>query len=167
LELKVDAVMSRFWSVAGKVLGGVFVCGGGAVSIGILATLLFGHPPGWVAMLLSTVLIFFGLAPSAIGGLLLYTSSKAHRHALRDRFFHLLQINRGRVSLLDFATATRLEPAIARRHLDDWAKECSATFEVTDGGDVYYVFATEPLALPADQRLQAFRQAVREFVRSL
>ncbi|KAM3090367.1 hypothetical protein ACKFKG_29690 [Phormidesmis sp. 146-35] len=157
--------MNRIWSVAGKVVGGLLLCGGGAVSIGLLLGITLGNPPGWALALLWLLLVFFGLAPASIGGLLIYAGSKASRHAIRDRFFQLLQINQGRVSLLDFATATRLEPAIARRHLDDWAKECSATFEVTDGGDVYYIFSTEPLALPTDQNI--FRQAVKEFVRSL
>ncbi|MGV0028175.1 hypothetical protein [Phormidesmis priestleyi] len=157
--------MNRIWSVAGKVVGGLMVCGGGTVSIGLLLGITLGNPPGWALALLWLLLVFFGLAPASVGGLLIYAGSKASRHAIRDRFFQLLQINQGRVSLLDFATATRLEPAIARRHLDDWARECSATFEVTDSGDVYYVFSTEPIALPADQNV--FRQAVKEFVRSL
>lgn len=158
--------MNRIWSVAGKVLGGVLLCSGSAVSIGLLLGIGFGHPPGWGLALLWLLLVFFGLAPASVGGMLLYASSKAYRHAIRDRFFQLLQINRGRVSLLDFATAARLDPAIARRHLDGWAKECSATFEVSEGGDVYYVFSTEPIALPADQRINLFRQAVKELVRA-
>jgi hypothetical protein len=157
--------MNRMWSVAGKVVGGLMVCGGGTVSIGLLLGMGLGNPPGWALALMWLLLIFLGLTPASVGGLLLYAGSKASRHAIRDRFFQLLQINQGRVSLLDFATATRLEPAIARRHLDDWARECSATFEVTDGGDVYYVFSTEPIALPAGQNV--FRQALKEFVRSL
>ncbi|NJR49125.1 MAG: hypothetical protein HC780_05705 [Leptolyngbyaceae cyanobacterium CSU_1_3] len=159
--------MNRIWSVAGKVVGGLLLCGGGTVTIGLLLGIGLGHPPGWAMALLWLLLVFFGLAPASVGGLLLYAGSKASHHALRDRFFQLLQLNQGKVSLIDFATATRLEPAIARRHLDDWAKECSATFEVTDGGDVYYVFATQPSALPPDQRLSQFRLAVKEFVRSL
>ncbi|PSB17006.1 hypothetical protein C7B65_20115 [Phormidesmis priestleyi ULC007] len=158
--------MNRFLSVAGKLVGGLFLCGGGTVSIGLLLGMALWHPTGWALAALWIPTVIFGLAPSAVGGLLLYGSAKAHRHALRERFFQLLQVNRGRISLLDFATATRLEPAIARRHLDDWAKVCSASFEVTDGGDVYYVFSADPIALPGDPKGQEFRRAVREFIRS-
>ena len=158
--------MNRFLSVAGKLMGGLFLCGGGTVSIGLLLGMTLGHLPGWAIATSWVLMVIFGLAPSAVGGLLLYGSAKAHRHALRERFFQLLQLNRGRVSLLDFANATRLEPAIARRHLDEWAKVCSASFEVTDGGDVYYVFSTDPIALPGNQQGQEFRRAVRELVRS-
>lgn len=142
--------MNQVWSVAGKVLGGLFLCGGGAVAIGILFAIGLGHLSGWALAFLVPILVFFGLAPAAIGGGLLYASSKAYRHGIRDRFFQLLRSNQGRVSLLDFASATRLEPAIARRHLDGWARECSATFEVTDGGDIYYVFVSQPMVLSAD-----------------
>ncbi|WP_068816078.1 hypothetical protein [Phormidesmis priestleyi] len=158
--------MNRFLSVAGKLVGSLFLCGGGTVTIGLLIGMAAWHPTGWAMVALWVPTVVFGLAPSAIGGFLLYGSSKAHRHALRERFFQLLQSNRGRVSLLDFATATRLEPAIARRHLDEWAKDCYATFDVTDGGDVYYVFSADPIALPGDARAQELRRAVREFVRS-
>ncbi len=157
--------MNRFLSVAGKLVGSVFLCGGGTVTIGLLIGLAFVHSTGW-AIALWTLMVIFGLAPSAIGGFLLYGSVRAHRHALRERFFQLLQVSRGRVSLLDFANATRLEPAIARRHLDEWARVCHATFEVTDGGDVYYVFSADPIALPGDRQGQEFRRAVREFVRT-
>ncbi len=158
--------MSRFLSVAGKLVGSLFLCGGGTVTIGLLLGMALGHPTGGVMVFLWALTVIFGLAPSTVGGFLLYGSSKAHRHALRERFFQLLQTSRGRVSLLDFATATQLEPAIARRHLNEWAKACHATFEVTDGGDVYYVFSADPIALPGDVRAQEFRRSVREFVRS-
>lgn len=158
--------MNRFLSVAGKLVGGLFLCGGGTVSIGLLLAMALWHPTGWALAALWVPTVIFGLAPSAVGGFLLYGSVRAQRHALRERFFQLLQANRGRISLIDFATATQLEPAIARRHLDDWAKVCHASFEVTEGGDVYYVFSADSIALPGDRRGQEFRRVVREFVRS-
>lgn len=159
--------MNRFWSVASKVVGSVFLCGGGVVSIALSLTLLLLQPPTWALTLLSILLVFFGLVPSAIGGLLLYVSSKTNRHAIRDRFFQLLHLHQGRISLLDFSRATRLEPAIARRHLDLWAREFDAEFEVSDAGDIYYVFSTEPIPLPGEQPLQMFKQVIRDVWRSL
>jgi len=159
--------MNRFWSVASKVLGSVFLCAGGVVSIALSLSIFALQPPVWALTLLLILLVFFGLAPSAIGGLLLYASSKASRHAIRDRFFQLLHLHQGRISLLDFSRATRLEPEIARRHLDLWAREYDANFEVSDVGEVYYVFSTEPIPLPASQPFEVVRQVVKEVWRSL
>jgi hypothetical protein len=158
--------MNRIWSVAGKVLGSLFLVSGGTVSIGIVMALVLSHPPGWAIAVLYPLLIFFGLAPSAIGGVLLYTSSVAKQRAIQDRFFQLLQSNRGRISLVEFASAARLEPSIARRHLDLWARECFADFEVTENGEVFYIFSTEPHRLQSASGFQAFRQAIRDLERS-
>jgi len=160
--------MNRFWSVASKALGSVFLCGGGVVSIALSLSILALQPPTWALTILLILLVFFGLTPSAIGGLLLYVSSKAHRHAIRDRFFQLLHLKQGRISLLDFSRATRLEPEIARRHLDIWAREYDANFEVSDAGEIYYVFSNEMIPLPpANQPFEVVRQVVREVWRSL
>ncbi|MBW4525292.1 MAG: hypothetical protein KME18_08885 [Phormidium tanganyikae FI6-MK23] len=158
--------MNRFWSAASKVLGSVFLCGGGVVSIALSLSILALQPPVWAVTLLLILLVFFGLTPSAIGGLLLYTSSKASRHAVRDRFFQLLHVQQGRISLLDFSRATRLEPEIARRHLDLWAREYDANFEVSDAGEIYYVFSNEAIPLPGSQPFEVVRQVVREVWRS-
>lgn len=158
--------MNQVWSKLGKIMGGLCLVSGGTVSVGIVLSILIGHPGSILLTILLTLMAFFGLLPLAIGGLCLYTSFRAEHHAIRDRFFVLLQSNQGRLSLLDFAAATRLEPAIARRHLDLWAKEFTAEFEVTDDGDIDYVFANRPLALP-ENRLQVFTTAVRDVLRSL
>ncbi|WP_190343939.1 hypothetical protein [Leptolyngbya sp. FACHB-36] len=133
--------MNWIWSKVGKVFGSLFLVGGGTVSTGLLLGIEASHAAGGVLVLLSMLLVFLGLAPTSMGAWLLYTSIKADRQVMRDRFFQLLQTQRGRLSVLDFAAATRLEPAIARHHLDAWAKEFSANFEVTEDGDIYYVFA--------------------------
>lgn len=159
-------MLSQVWGKVGKVLGGLLLVSGGTVSLGILAGVVLIHPGSIFLTVLLTLLVFFGLAPTALGGVLLYTSVKADQHAIRDRFFQLLQANQGRLSLLDFAAATRLEPAIARRYLDGWAKEFLATFEVTDNGDIDYIFTTRPIALP-ESRWQAFGQSMRELIKSL
>ncbi len=158
--------MNRFWSVASKVMGSVFLCGGSVVSLALALSILAFQPPAWALTLLLVLLVFFGLTPSAIGGLLLYASSKANRHAIRDRFFQLLHLQQGRISLLDFSRATRLDPEIARRHLDLWAREYDANFEVSEVGEIYYVFSTEPIPLPASQPFEVVRQVVRDVIRS-
>lgn len=68
-------------------------------------------------------------------------------------FYQLLQTYGGRITVLDFAMTTRLSAIAARHYLDDRAKEFFAHFEVTDQGDVIYVFPTlvacQPLVDPA------------------
>lgn len=159
-------MLNQVWGKLGKVLGGLFLVSGGTVSVGILVSIVAIHPGSILLTVLLTLLIFFGLAPAGVGGLMLYTSFKADQHAIRDRFFQLLQANQGRLSLLDFAAATRLEPTIARRYLDGWAKEFFATFEVTDDGDIDYIFTNRPIALP-ESRWQIFGQSMKELIKSL
>ena len=163
-------MFSQVWGKVGKVLGALLLGVGGAVSLGIVLGIVLVHPGSIGLTILLTLMVLLGLAPASLGGVLLYTSVLANRHAIRDRFFHLLQANQGRVSLLDFAAATRLEPAIARRYLDGWAKECLATFEVSADGDVDYVFSTRAIAMPESQwKLvgQSVGESVREFIKSL
>ena len=159
-------MVSQVWGKVGKVLGGLLLVSGGTVSLGILVGIVMIHPGSILLTFLLTLLVFFGLAPASLGGVMLYTSFKAEQHAIRDRFFQLLQVNQGRLSLLDFAAATRLEPAIARRYLDGWAKEFFATFEVSDDGDIDYIFTNRPIALP-ESPWQAFGQSMRELIKSL
>lgn len=150
--------MKRIWSAATKVVGSLFLYGGGTVSAGVLVGMGTTHASGFALTMLSILLVFFGLAPASLGSWLLYTSSKVERQMLRDRFFQLLRANQGKVSLLDFAAATQLEPAIARRQLDRWAKDCLATFEVSEAGDIYYVFGNEPCLLEPKDSLSALKQ---------
>jgi hypothetical protein len=134
--------------VVGKILGSLFVCGGGTFSIGIILGMLLGQPPGWAMIVLSLMLAIFGVLPIAMGTLLLYGGRQAKMQGIRGHFFNLLQRHQGRISLLDFAATTQLEPTIARRHLDSWAREFWADFEVTEQGDIYYVFPMDRLRLP-------------------
>ncbi|EKQ67917.1 hypothetical protein OsccyDRAFT_4215 [Leptolyngbyaceae cyanobacterium JSC-12] len=159
-------MVSQVWGKVGKILGGLFLVGGGTISFGILFGIAVGHPGGILLTVLLVLLVFFGLVPASLGGLMLYTSLKAEHYAIRDRFFQLLQANQGRLSLLDFAAATRLEPAIARRYLDLWAREFSANFEVTEDGDIDYIFTNRAIALP-ESRWQAIGQTMRELIKSL
>ncbi len=134
--------MNWILSLVGKALGIVLLFSGGIVSTAILLGIAASHATGGILALLSMLLVFFGLAPALIGAGLLFLGAAAKRRLIRERFFQTLHIKQGRLSLLDFSAAARLEPAIARRHLDGWAREFNATFEVSDEGEIYYVFAT-------------------------
>ena len=156
--------MSRIWSKVSKVVGALFLYGGGTTSIALLTAIMLSHATGGLLAALVIALISFGLAPASLGGWLLHASSKLERQAMRERFFQILHASHGRVSVLNFAANARLEPAIARQHLDDWAKEFSATFEVNDEGNIYYVFTTDPLVLPEMNHLGTLGQTIRQWL---
>lgn len=158
--------MSRIWSKVSKVVGALFLYGGGTMSLALLTAMIISHATGGILTVLSITLIFFGLAPASLGGWLLHASSRLERQAIRERFFQLLQTSQGRVSVLDFAATARLEPAIARQHLDYWAKEFSATFEVSDEGNIYYIFTKEPLSLPEMNSMGVLGQTLRQWLQS-
>jgi hypothetical protein len=61
---------------------------------------------------------------------------------LHDVFYRLLQTHDGRITLLDFAMTASIPAIAARQYLDHRAKEFAARFEVTDHGDVVYVFSS-------------------------
>ncbi|MBW4695038.1 MAG: hypothetical protein KME27_25080 [Lyngbya sp. HA4199-MV5] len=158
--------MSQIWSKVGKVVGALFLYGGGTLSLAIVTAILTSHATGIAFTLLAIALILFGLAPASLGAWFLHASAKLHRQALRERFFQVLQANQGRVSVLGFAAAARLEPAIARQHLDIWAKEFSATFDVSEEGNLYYIFTEEPLSLPETGSMGAWSQTIRQWLQS-
>jgi hypothetical protein len=158
--------MNRLWSKVGKVLGGFLLFGGGTVSVGLLVGIGLSHAAGAALAILSVLLVFFGLAPAMLGGWLIYSGFKAEQRAIREQFFQLLVTTQGRLSLRDYVAATRLEPAIARHYLDGWAKEFCAEFEVTDRGDIYYLFGTESMLLPESSNLQLLSQALRQWLQS-
>ncbi|MBW4470138.1 MAG: hypothetical protein KME45_07000 [Stenomitos rutilans HA7619-LM2] len=61
---------------------------------------------------------------------------------LNTLFYRLLQEHSGRMTLLDFAMTAAIPAVVARHYLDSRAKEFAARFEVTEQGDVVYVFST-------------------------
>lgn len=58
-----------------------------------------------------------------------------------DRFFQLLQENQGRITLMQFAIATRLSGEEATEYLDKQAIEFNANFDVDEQGNIFYVFS--------------------------
>ena len=158
--------MSQLWSKVGKAVGAFFLFGGGTLSIALMTAILTSQATGGFLAVLATFLILFGLAPASLGAWLLHASAKLKRQAIRERFFQVLQVTQGRVSVLEFAAAARLEPAIARQHLDHWAKEFSATFDVNEEGSIYYIFTKEPLSLPDAGSLGVWSQTLRQWLQT-
>lgn len=67
---------------------------------------------------------------------------KAKQTFLQQTFYQLLQSNRGRITVFDFAVHTNLTGPEAREFLNARAREFYANFEPNDHGDVLYVFPT-------------------------
>jgi hypothetical protein len=136
--------MKLFLGRLGKALGLLLTIVGGVVTAVLLLVIGLGHIGGWGLILLTPLLIILGIIPLGIGSVSLYASARIAREAVRDRFHQMLRQDTGRISLLGFSQAARLEPAVARQYLDTWARECDATFDVTDEGDIYYIFSNQP-----------------------
>ncbi len=89
------------------------------------------------------------LVPLGCGGWVWWRYQRHHRQArvaLDGVFYDLLQQHQGRMMVLDFAIAAQQPAAIAQEYLDTKAREFSARYEVTQTGDIFYVFPT--LQLP-------------------
>lgn len=77
---------------------------------------------------------------------------------LDKTFYKLLQVHQGRMMLLDFAMSAKISAIAARHYLNARASEFAARFEVTEQGDVLYVFSSlqfdrsQPIAITADMR---------------
>jgi hypothetical protein len=107
---------------------------GGFVAAGVTFTLL--------RMLLPLLRV---LVPVLIGWWLWrrwHKVQKSQQERLNGVFYQLIQEHEGRVTVLDFAMTAKLTAIAAREYLDARAKEFSAHFEVTERGDMFYLFPT-------------------------
>lgn len=68
--------------------------------------------------------------------------SKEQQNKLISALYKIIQQHQGRVSVIDFAMTTKVTSDEAKIFLDAKAKEFLAEFEVTESGDVLYVFNT-------------------------
>ncbi|OLT59607.1 hypothetical protein [Moorena bouillonii] len=59
---------------------------------------------------------------------------------LQSTFYRLIQDENGRISVLKLAIAAKLPIAVAQDYLDHKARECDATFEVSEEGKIFYNF---------------------------
>jgi len=74
------------------------------------------------------------------------TEQNRQQKRLRTVFYRLLREYNGQIMLLDFAMTAEMPAIVARRYLDSRAQEFAAHFEVTEQGDVVYVFSSLQLA---------------------
>ncbi|AFZ14856.1 hypothetical protein Cri9333_4051 [Crinalium epipsammum PCC 9333] len=89
----------------------------------------------------------------AAGGLWWFWNRNQMQKRQQQRFLNsvfnqILTENQGRVTVFDFAMKTDLKPLHARQFLDEWAKECSAHFDVTEEGNIVYYFPMDKSSFP-------------------
>lgn len=85
------------------------------------------------------------LLPVAVGWWLWRRWQKtqtAQQERLNEIFYQLIQEHRGHITVLDFAMTAKVPAIAARDFLDARAKEFSAHFEITERGDIFYLFPT-------------------------
>ncbi len=101
------------------------------------------------------------LIPIIIGGWIWQRQRQKQQRRqkrLDKTFYKLLQAHQGRMMLLDFAMSAQISAIAARHYLNARASEFAARFEVTEQGDVLYVFSSlqfdrsQPTAITADMR---------------
>jgi hypothetical protein len=154
------------------VVGWVMTTGGSAIAltifvstlafstiVGAVFTLQVGVITGLVLLLLtSPVLVGYGLLPLVLGNVMLQGSKKLKREAIRDRFLQLVRAKRGRFTAVDFARAAQLDLTIAQTYLDRWARECHADFDVTESGEIQYLFLEPNLLTGGDAPFEIFER---------
>ena len=69
-------------------------------------------------------------------------SQQQQQTSLDDVFYQLIWTHQGQITVLDLALNARISATAARQFLDTKAREFTARFEVTDQGDMIYVFPT-------------------------
>jgi hypothetical protein len=154
-------MVKQLGSTIGRIIGWMMTTGGSAIAltiflstvafatiVGAVFTLKAGLITGLVLLLLtSPILVGYGLIPLVLGGAVLRGSHNLRREVIRDRFLQLVRAKRGRFTAVEFARSAQLDVSVAQTYLDRWARECHADFDVTESGEIQYLFL-EPNLLP-------------------
>lgn len=95
----------------------------------------------------AAALMFLGLPPTALGGWLGLNLRQRHQKTLEQHqleqeqlFLSLLQGNEGEVTVVQFASQTRLSLEEAKTYLDQKAVQLNGSFDVTETGAIVYRF---------------------------
>ena len=104
----------------------------------------------------AVALLFLGIAPIGLGSWLLLDGKRRQQRFqsghLDDLFYLLLRQNGGTITPLGWAMQSGLNGTVAKAFLDDRAKEFNANYQVTETGDVVYVFDVSGLPQVGDAR---------------
>jgi hypothetical protein len=104
----------------------------------------------------AVALLCLGIVPMAIGGWLLWDGKRRQQQFqsghLDDLFYMLLRQNAGTITPLGLAMQSELSGTAAKAFLDDRAREFNANYEVTESGDILYVFDVSHLPQAGEAR---------------
>ncbi len=164
--------MKRIGSKVGQFVGSLMTTGGSVIALTVfvstmgfsaLVGLLFGLKWGAVSAILlllvsSPALLSWGIIPVVLGWVMLRGSKNLQREAIRDRFLQLVKAKRGRFTAVEFSRVAQLELSVARTYLDRWARECHADFDVTEAGEIQYLFLEPNLLTSGGQPFEIFEQ---------
>ncbi|MGD1809310.1 hypothetical protein ACP6PL_28285 [Dapis sp. BLCC M126] len=74
------------------------------------------------------------------------SNDRQQQRILDDAFYRLLQLQNGRISLIQLAAAAKVDAQIAQKYLDTQVQIFSAILEIDEQGDTLYRFPR--LSLP-------------------
>lgn len=161
-------MVKQFSSRVSRIAGWMMTAGGSAIALFLLAmnaalallvALLFGSQAGLTTGLILLLLTSpVCIVPIVLGSLMLYGAKKLRREAIRDRFLQLVRAKRGRFTAVEFAQVAQLEVSVAQRYLDRWARECHADFDVTESGEIQYLFLEPNLLTGGDAPFEIFER---------
>ncbi len=165
-------MVKQFGARAGRIVGWMMTTGGSAIALTlVLSTLVFssivgllfslnaGIITGLILLLISSpVWVGYGLLPIVLGSAVLHGSKKLTREVIRDRFLQLVRARRGRFTAVEFARAADIELSLSQIYLDRWARECHADFDVTESGEIQYLFLEPNILTGGDAPFEVFER---------
>ncbi|MEB3341743.1 hypothetical protein [Okeania sp.] len=96
--------------------------------------------------------IFTGLGIALGAFVFNMLNDKQQQRILDDAFYRLLQLQNGRISLIQLAAAAKVDAQIVQRYLESQVKIFSAILEIDEQGDTFYRFPKLSLPPVLDQQ---------------
>jgi DNA-binding transcriptional regulator YiaG len=131
---------------------------------------------GLTCTLLRALSPFVWVLPALVGAWVWQRRSLAQQTQqahLQSVFYQLLQAGRGKITLLELAMAAQVSALVARSFLDLKAQEFAAQFDVSEAGEIIYMFAvqshefTPSLAPLIETQTQEVQKGAQKIQRSL
>ncbi|MDE5071104.1 MAG: hypothetical protein O4861_13130 [Trichodesmium sp. St16_bin4-tuft] len=80
------------------------------------------------------------------------SNNRQQQRILDDAFYKLLQLQNGKVSLIQLAAAAKVDAQVAQRYLENQVQIFSAILEIDEQGDTFYKFPNLSLPPVLDQQ---------------
>ena len=75
------------------------------------------------------------------------SNDRQQQRILDDAFYRLIELQNGKISLIQLAAAAKVDAQIAQKYLESQVQVFTATLEVDEQGDTFYRFPK--LSLPS------------------